>query len=153
MELTCYVNVDFYRTWDKKHLENDPNTACLQSNFVMFVAGPPVYWQSKLQTMMELSTADIELIALFKATRFIKLLFYPINNLHHRKLVAVQTPCIFCQIFEANVTALEIRRVTKVQLCMRHINAIYHHFKSEVFNDRVKIQLIRSMENVDNILT
>jgi hypothetical protein len=33
------------------------------------------------------------------------------------------------------------------------INIIYHHYRSELFNDRVKIQPIKSMENIADILT
>jgi hypothetical protein len=43
LELTCYVDADFCDTWDKKHLENDPDMAWSQRRFVVFVAGTLVF--------------------------------------------------------------------------------------------------------------
>jgi hypothetical protein len=114
LELTCYVNADFCGTWDKKHSQNDPDTAQSRSRFVVFLSGAPIVWQSKLQTMIALSMAESKLIALSEATCFIQSLSYLINELHEKGMVTIPTPQIFCRIFEDDEAALEISKVPKV---------------------------------------
>jgi hypothetical protein len=59
------------------------------------VAGTPVFCQSKLHTMIALLMPESKLIALPKATRYIKSIFYLIKELHKKGWVAMQTPRIF----------------------------------------------------------
>jgi hypothetical protein len=91
----------------QKRSENDPDTARSQSGFVVFVAGAPVFWRSKLETMIVLLTDESELIALSKAIRYIKSLSYLINKLHKRRLIEMQTPCILFRIFEDNAAGYQ----------------------------------------------
>jgi hypothetical protein len=87
LEITFYVNEEFCGTWDKIHAQNEP---CTSRSWGGFVAGAPVFWQSKLQTMIALSTTKSELIVLSEGTQFIQLLSYLKNELHQRKMVAMK---------------------------------------------------------------
>jgi len=117
------------------------------------LASAPIYWSSKLQTIIALSTAKIELISPSEATRFIKSITYLVGELHDRHLIATTKPQICCQIFEDNEAALEISKTPKIRPRSRHINVIYHHFRSEVHNARITIESVKSSENLADILT
>ena len=107
-------------------------------------AGAPLFWQSKLQTVISLSTAKSELIALSEASRFVKSMMYLLDELNDQGIEASSLPEVYCNIFEDNAAALEISKVPKVRPRTRHINVLYHHFRAEVQNNRVKIHPIKT---------
>jgi len=151
--LNCYVDADFCGTWDPLTAPNDPDIAQSHSGFIVFLAGAPLFWQSKLQSMIALSTAESELIALSEASKFVKSMTYLIDELHKRNITISIKPNFCCQIFEDNAAALEISKIPKIRPRTRHINILYHHFRSEAANNRVTIQPIKSYDNVADILT
>ena len=153
INLITYVDADFAGNWDPKYAAEDPDTARSRSGYLVFFANAPLYWSSKLQTIIALSTTESELIALSEATRFITSITYLIDEIQERKLIVSTIPKIHCRIFEDNEAALEISKIPKIRPRSRHINVIYHHFRSEVFNDRVKVEPIRTTENAADILT
>ena len=55
-------------------------------------------------------------------------------------------PEVCCSIFEENAATLEILKVPKVKPRTRHINVLYHHFRSEVQNNRAKIHPMKRMK-------
>ncbi len=60
----CYCEVDFSGNWNKHLAPYDPNTAKSRSDLIVFYAGRPVIWASKLQTQVGLSTTKAEYIAM-----------------------------------------------------------------------------------------
>jgi len=58
-----YVDADFSGNWSQDTAEWDPDTARSRSGFIITYAGCPVYWASKLQTEIALSTTESEVIA------------------------------------------------------------------------------------------
>lgn len=151
--MIAYVDADFAGNWDPKYAAEDPDTARSRSGFIVMLASAPIYWSSKLQTTIALSTAESELIALSEATRFIKSITYLIDKIHDRNLIATLKPRICCKIFEDNEAALEISKTPKIRPRSRHINVIYHHFRSEVHNARITVAPIKSTDNLADILT
>jgi hypothetical protein len=103
--------------------------------------------------MIALSTAESELIVLLEASKFVKSMTYLINKLHKHDIIMLIKPNICCKIFEDNAATLEIPKVPKIQPRTRHINVLYHHFRSEAANNRVTINPIKSRDNVADILT
>ncbi len=66
--MECYVDTDFARGWDIA----DPNNASnlmSRTGFLIKYTDRPIYWKSKLQTEIVLSTAEAEYIALSSALR------------------------------------------------------------------------------------
>ena len=66
--IECYVDADFAGAWDKADA-NNPENVLSRTGFIIFYCGCPVFWCSKLQTEIALSTAESEYIALSQATR------------------------------------------------------------------------------------
>lgn len=59
-----YVDADFSGLWNKDFAQTDPSTAKSRSGWIVFYAGCPIIWSSKLQGMVALSTTEAEYIAL-----------------------------------------------------------------------------------------
>jgi hypothetical protein len=66
--LEVFIDADFACGWDPEDAENADNVySC--TGYVICYAGCPMFWQSKLQTEITLSTAEAEYIALLQALR------------------------------------------------------------------------------------
>ena len=61
--LECYVDADFAGGWDQTD-PHDTSNLMSRSGFVIKYTDCPIYWSSKLQTEISLSTAKAEYIAL-----------------------------------------------------------------------------------------
>ncbi len=66
--IEVYVDADFAGGWDPADAMNADNIYS-RTGYVIPYAGCPIYWQSKLQTEIALSTAEAEYIALSQALR------------------------------------------------------------------------------------
>jgi hypothetical protein len=66
--LKVLVDANFAGGWDTLDAENAENVySC--TGYIICYAGCPMFWQSKLQTEIALSTAEAEYIALSQALR------------------------------------------------------------------------------------
>jgi hypothetical protein len=63
----CYCDADFSGLWNKAFAPVDPITSKSQSGWIIFYAGCPVSWASKLQSQVTLSTTEAEYIAISQA--------------------------------------------------------------------------------------
>jgi hypothetical protein len=105
--LQCYVDADFSGNWDIKESISDPETAKSRTGFIVLLAGAPLYWQSKMQTIIALSTAESELIALSEVTRFVRSITYIIDELQTRGLLTNSRPKIHCKVFDLRLQTNE----------------------------------------------
>ncbi|KAG7349703.1 reverse transcriptase RNA-dependent DNA polymerase [Nitzschia inconspicua] len=135
--LECYVDSDFCGNWDPNIAENEPMTSKSRYGYIVKLHGMPVYWASKLHTIITLSTAESEYIALSHAARYVRgtvYLLQEINDRYHRLQPETQ---VKCRLFEDNSAAYEMAKVPKMRPQTRHINVAYHHFRGEVANGRL----------------
>ena len=149
----CYVDADFMGNWDKTIAAEDPNTAKSRYGFVVKYCEVPLYWQSKLQTMIALSTAESEYIGLSHAARYVKSTIYLLQEINERVTKVITTPTFHCKLFEDKSAALEIAKVPKMRPRTRHINCVYHHFRQEVSNGIIKILPIDTKFQQADVLT
>jgi hypothetical protein len=63
----CSCNADFSGNWNKSFANIDPSTSKSQNGWVVFYAGCPIIWASKLQSQTALSTTEAEYIAMAMA--------------------------------------------------------------------------------------
>ena len=66
--LEVYVDADFSGGWNMAYSTNADNVLSI-TGFVIFCAGCPVIWISKLQTEIALSTAESEYVAMSQLLR------------------------------------------------------------------------------------
>jgi hypothetical protein len=91
-----------------------------------------LYWQSKMQTIISLSTAESDLIAVSEATRFDRSITYIIDD---------------------NAAALEISKSPKIRSHTQHINVLYRYFRSEIENERITVEPIKMNKNIEDFST
>jgi hypothetical protein len=63
----CYCNADFSGNWNKLFADVNPSTSKSHSGWLVFYAGCPIIWASKLQSQTALSTTEAEYIAMSMA--------------------------------------------------------------------------------------
>jgi len=56
----CYCDADFSGNWNRSFARVDPSTSKSRSGCIVFYAGCPVCWASKLQSQVALSTTEAE---------------------------------------------------------------------------------------------
>ncbi|KAG7370614.1 reverse transcriptase RNA-dependent DNA polymerase [Nitzschia inconspicua] len=130
--LECYVDSDFCVNWDPNIAEHEPMTLKSRYGYILKLHGMPVYWASKLYTIITLSTAESEYIALSHAARYLRGTVYLLQEINdmYRQLQP-------CRLFEDNTAAYEMAKVPKMRPRTRHINVAYHHFRGDVANGRL----------------
>ena len=133
---------------------DDPSTAKSRTGYVINYAGCPLYWGSKLQTCIALSTTEAEYVALSQALRDA----IPIMNLlkemreykFHEKSSQHK---VHCKAFEDNTGALELSKVHKMRPRTKHINNTYHHFRSYVRDGTISIHHVSTQNQLADIFT
>ncbi len=60
----CYCDAEFSGNWNREFAPMDPSTTKSQSGWIIFYAGCPISWASKLQSQIALSTTKAEYIAM-----------------------------------------------------------------------------------------
>jgi hypothetical protein len=98
----CYCDADFSGNWNKVVAPVDPTTAKSRNGWIIFYAGCPVSWASKLQSQVSLSTTEAEYIAMSQSLRLHDVI--PVMNLlqEMRELdyqVICTEPHIYCKVF------------------------------------------------------
>jgi hypothetical protein len=63
-DFECYCDADFSGNRNKHLAQYDPSTAKSRSGWIVFYAGCPVIWASKLQTQVTLSTTEAKYISM-----------------------------------------------------------------------------------------
>ena len=131
--LECYVDADFAGGWSHADSEDAENVMS-RTGYVIFYAGCPVYWVSKLQTEIALSTAEAEYIALSTALREVIPLMTLMKEISGVFPLYIDKPNFFCKIFEDNQSCIKMAVAPKLTPRTKHIALKYHHFKRFVGN-------------------
>jgi hypothetical protein len=148
----CYCNADFSGLWNKTFASVDPSTAKSRSGWIIFYAGCPITWASKLQSQVALSTTEAEYIAMSQALSDIipiMGLLQEMRELGYQVLCA--EPYVYCKVFEDNSGALELARLPKICPRTKHINVVYHHFCEHVRKGLIKIFPVSTKDQIADI--
>ena len=129
--LKCYVNADFAGGWDQKDLHNASNLMS-RSGFVIKYADCPIYWSSKLQTEIALSTVKAEYIALSSSLREVIPLMTVMDELNEVFPLLMEKPQFYCKVWEDNQSCNAMATLQKFTPRTKHIALEYHHFKGHV---------------------
>ena len=133
---------------------DDVSTAKSRTGYTILYCGCPLTWSSKLQTQIALSTTEAEYMALSTALREVIPLIQLVKEMGEHGFGTYATvPMIYCKAFEDNSGALEMSRTHKLRPRTKHINVIYHHFRSYVRNGLIKIFPIDTEDQVADIFT
>ena len=95
--IEVFVDADFAGSWNKAD-NNNPENVLSRTGFVIFYAGCPILWSSKLQTEIALSTAEAEYIALSSAMREVIPLIALLEDISKTITVNKNKPIISCKV-------------------------------------------------------
>jgi hypothetical protein len=129
--IEVYVDAGFAGGWDPGDTLNADNIY-LRTGYIIQYTGCPIYWQSKLQTEIDLSTAEAEYIALSQALREM----LPMTNLMKEINVIVSlhlpSPKFVIKVQEDNQSCIAVAINPKFSPRTKHIAIKYHHFCKHV---------------------
>ena len=150
----CYCDADFCGNWTKEFAEYDVATVKSRSGWVIFYAGCPIIWASKLQTQVALSTTEAEYIAMSSALcDVIPIMELVVEVAAKGFQVICIAPVVHCKVFEDNAGALELARLPKLRPRTKHINVCYHHFREHVRLGKIKIYPVSTDDQTADALT
>jgi hypothetical protein len=98
----CYCNADFSGNWNKHLTPFDPSTANSRSSWIVFYAGCPVIWASKLQAQVALSTTEAEYIAMSQFLQDVLPVIILVQEIHKKGFQVICTkPYVYCKVLKA----------------------------------------------------
>ena len=150
--IECFVDADFAGGWSKADASN-PENVMSRTGYVIFYAGCPVLWASKLQTEIALSTAEAEYIALSSAMRDVIPLMQLLTEISVILPIYNPDPKVKCKVFEDNESCIAMAKAQKFTPRTKHISIKYHHFRSYVDRGAVSIEHISTTEQIADIFT
>ncbi len=125
-----------------------------QSGWVVFYAGCPITWASKLQSQTALSTTEAEHIAMSMALRDIIIIMDLIQEMKECHIPVIHSkPYVNCKVFEEDSGALELARLPKLHPRTKHINVCYHHFHEHVQKGLIKIFPVGTSDQIADVHT
>jgi hypothetical protein len=149
-----YCDADFSGNWNRHLAPFDPSTAKSRSGWIVFYAGCPVIWASKLQTQVPLSTTEAEYITMSQSLQDVLLIMFLVQEICKKDFQVICTkPYVYCKVFEDNSGALDLARLPKLCPRTKHINVCYHHFCKHVRNWLIKIFPVRTKNQIADALT
>ena len=149
-----YCDADFAGNWNKEYAQHDPSTAKSRSGWIIFYAGCPISWHSRIQSQVALSTTEAEYISLSQSLRDVIPIMELIIEMRNKHFPVLSTlPIVHCKAFEDNSGALEMGRLPKMRPRTKHINVCYHHFREHVRNGYIHIQQVGTEHQTADILT
>lgn len=152
--LRVYVDADFSGNYNKLTCMEDPSTSKSRTGYTIMYCGCPIIWTSKLQTQVALSTTEAEYIGLSQSLRDTIPIINLLNEMKERGIdIYSTTPSVYCTAFEDNNGALELARVPKMRARTKHINLVYHHFRSFVKKRIINIYPIDTKDQLADIFT
>ena len=150
--LECYVDADFAGGWTPSDPLN-PDNALSRSDFVITYSGVPIFWRSKLQTEIALSTCEAEYIALSTAMREVIPLMQLLKDLKVNCGVIDTPPQVYCEVFEDNQSCIAVAELKKPPARTKHIAIKHHHFRNLVDNKTIRISYIDTKKQLADLLT
>jgi hypothetical protein len=149
-----YADADFAGNWFPNTAQDDASTAKSRTGYVIMYGTCPLLWGSKLQTCISLSTTEAEYVALSQALRDTIPIMNLLTELKEYGFHAKDTkPTVHCQAFEDNTGALELSKVHKMRPRTKHINNIYHHFRTHVRLGLINVSHVSTEEQLGDIFT
>jgi hypothetical protein len=123
----CYCDVDFSGNWNREFAPVDPSTAKSRRRWIIFYAGCPISWASKLQSKLALSATKAKYITMSQALRDVIPIMNLLQEMREQNFkVACIEPYVYCKVFKDNAGALELVRLPKLCPRTKHINVCYH---------------------------
>ncbi len=97
----CYCDTNFSGNWNKAFAAVDPSTAKSRSGWIIFYAGCPISWASKLQSQVAFSTTEAEYIAMSQSLCDVIPVMSLLEEMRERDFQVICTkPHMYCKVFK-----------------------------------------------------
>jgi hypothetical protein len=155
--LEVWVDTDFAGGWNPDEAGDSDNVySC--TGFVIYYAGCPVYWQSKLQTEIALSTAEAEYIAMSQALRETIPLATLMREMNEIFPFYLPQPRFTIKVREDNQSCIAMAKNPKFTPRTKHIAIKYHHFRKHVFTQAnpdgfISLEYCSTHDQIADIIT
>jgi hypothetical protein len=150
--LECYVDADFAGGWDLMD-PHDASNLMLRMAFIIKYADCPIYWSSKLQTEIALSTAEVEYIALSSALCKVIPLMTIMKEINGEFPLMMNPPTFYCKVWEDKQSCIVMATSQKFTPQTNQIALKYHHFKKYVESGEILVNYIHAEMQQADILT
>jgi hypothetical protein len=138
--LEVWVDADFAGDWNLEEADDADNIySCI--GFTVYYAGCPVYWQSKLQTEIALSTAEAKYIAMLQALRETIPLATLMREMNEIFPLYLPSPKFIIKVREDNLSCIAMAKNSKFTPRAKHIAIKYHHFWKHVITQAILMGL------------
>ena len=116
--------------------------------------GCAISWVSKLESVIALSTAESEYIALSMAMRQVLPLLEFMKEVNvYFKIEDLPSPKVYCLVFEDNKSCISIATNNKFSPRTKYIALKYHHFRGHVKDGTIKIQHVSTENQLADMFT
>jgi hypothetical protein len=115
-----------------------------KTGFVIKYADCPIYWKSKLQTEIALSTTEAEYVALSTTLREVIPLLTIMEEINEVFPLMMNPPFIYCKVWEDNQSCIPMMTSQKFTPRTKHIALKYHHFKQYVESGKIQINYVHT---------
>ena len=149
--LEYFVDTDFAGGWSKED-SHAAESVLSRTGFVIFYAGCPIVFISRIQTEIALSTAGSEYIACSTAMREVISLIQFMEEMNKIFKLHMPKTKIFCNVYEDNESFISMAKRRKFSPRTKHIATKYYHFRKHVGN-LILIHSIDTKEQTADILT
>jgi hypothetical protein len=150
--LEVYANADFAGGWLQSDADNVENVLSC-TGYVLMYANCSILWVSHLQTVIALSTAEAEYIALSQLLCNIIPLLPLLKEINKVFPVHMKTTTFVCKLHEDKQSCITMVTLQKFTPFMKHIALKYHHFCSHIKSTMIKLTYCRTTEQKANLLT
>ena len=121
-DLKVYVNANFAGNRDPKE-SLDHDRARSRHGYIIMYKGCPILWKSQLQGGITLSSTKSEYTGLSYALQEVNPIMQLLKEMKELRFpIDSTTPKIHCKVFEDNSSALEMAKVHKHHVQMKHLN-------------------------------
>ena len=155
--IECFADADFAGNWHKTECD-DRGVVMSRTGIYITLAGCPIFWKSKLQTEIALSTTEAEYIALSTAMREIIPMKRILQDIFENMGFDLFKSSLKCTIFEDNNGCIELAKSPKMRPRTKHIALKYHFFRDHIITEsnpegEVNIVKVDTSSQVADILT
>ena len=137
-ELIGYSDADF---------AGDPNDSKSTSGYIFLLNGTPISWKSKKQSLVTLSSAESEYVALSSCIQeglYLRTCLIEIGLLH---------PDVPIEIFEDNNACKTIAEHTQYSPRTKHINLRFHFVRSHIQDEIFKLTHVNTKDQIADVFT
>jgi hypothetical protein len=124
----------------------NPETRVSVTGFIIYLLSVPICWRSKSQKGVTLLSTKAEYVAISKAIKELKFIYYLLSNLH----IKVNLPIL---VKTDNIGAIFMSENALTVFRTWHVDTRYHFVQEFIEDGFINIKFIRSVENDSDLFT